>query len=71
MVALRLPESPDPEVLKHRLFEEYLIEVPVYTWNEMPIIRLSFQAYNQPRDLEILLDALKILLPQTEPGGEQ
>jgi isopenicillin-N epimerase len=63
MVAVRLPESTDPEALKQRLYEEYSIEVPFYTWNEMPIIRLSFQAYNQPGDLEILLHALNNLLP--------
>ena len=63
MVALPLPGSTEQKALKDRLYEEYQIEVPVYTWNEMPMIRLSFQAYNQPADLEVLLDALKILLP--------
>jgi isopenicillin-N epimerase len=63
MVALRLPDPTEPEDLHSRLYKEYQIEVPVYMWNEMPMIRLSFQAYNQPEDLHILLNALKKLLP--------
>jgi isopenicillin-N epimerase len=62
MVALRLPESTNPDQLKVRLYEEYQIEVPIYLWNKMPIIRLSFQAYNEPGDVETLLAALKKLL---------
>jgi isopenicillin-N epimerase len=63
MVALLLPEITNIDKFKRPLYGDYKIEVPVFLWNEMPIIRLSFQAYNQPEDLETLLTAIRELLP--------
>lgn len=51
-------------VLKKRLYDEYRIEVPLIEWNDMRLIRVSIQAYNDRRDADALLDALKSLLPQ-------
>jgi isopenicillin-N epimerase len=51
-------------VLKNRLYDEYGIEVPLIEWNEMHLIRVSVQAYNDPTDVDALLDALNSLLPQ-------
>jgi isopenicillin-N epimerase len=44
--------------LKRRLYDEYRIEVPVDSWNGIPRIRPSFQAYNDERDLDRLMQAL-------------
>jgi isopenicillin-N epimerase len=58
MVAVRLPEI-DPEVLQKRLYEEYRIEIPVFLWNDLPLIRISVQGYNSSNDVEKVLAALK------------
>jgi len=63
MVAIRLPGITDPEALKDQLYDEFRIEVLAQTWNKQPFMRISFQAYNLEADLEILLDALRQVLP--------
>jgi selenocysteine lyase/cysteine desulfurase len=40
------------------LREEYGIEVPVWDWNETPLVRVSVQGYNTATDLEALVEAL-------------
>jgi len=60
--AARLPDEVDVEKLKTTLYNEYQIEVPVYRWNDIPLIRVSFQGYNTPDDADMLINALKILL---------
>jgi isopenicillin-N epimerase len=63
MAAIQLPEL-DVVELKTRLYDEHRIEIPVYRWNEVPLIRISIQAYNEPEDIEALLEALRILIPE-------
>jgi isopenicillin-N epimerase len=58
-----LPHS-NLAALKNRLYDEYRIEVPLIEWNEMHLIRVSVQAYNDQADVDALLDALNSLLPQ-------
>ena len=58
MVAAELPEC-DVAELKTRLYERYRVEVPVQRWDGRPLVRASFQGYNDERDLEALLDALR------------
>jgi isopenicillin-N epimerase len=60
MVSAQLPPC-DPEDVRNRLFREYRIDAPVREWNGLHVIRLSFQAYNTPDDLERLLGALGAL----------
>ena len=48
--------------LQRRLYDEHPIEVPLFSWNDRPLLRLSFQGYNDERDLERLLAALDSLL---------
>lgn len=62
MAAVRLPPNTDTALLKTRLYEEYCIEIPVYVWNDQPLIRVSIQAYNTRADVDALVDALKVLL---------
>jgi isopenicillin-N epimerase len=64
MVATRLPDANrDADGLQRRLYEEHAIEVPASRrWNDTPLLRASFQGYNDERDLERLLEALERLL---------
>jgi isopenicillin-N epimerase len=48
----------DPEGLQRRLYDEHWIEVPVMTRRPEPLLRVSFQGYNDESDLERLVDAL-------------
>jgi isopenicillin-N epimerase len=57
MVSTPLPPC-DPEEVRERLFREHRIDASVRAWNGHHLIRLSFQAYNTPDDLEHLLKAL-------------
>jgi selenocysteine lyase/cysteine desulfurase len=62
MVATRLPER-DADALKRRLYDDDRIEVAASRkWNDTPVLRASFQGYNDERDLERLLDAVRRLL---------
>jgi isopenicillin-N epimerase len=63
MSAARLPAL-DSEVLCQRLRDEFNIEVVCHLWNEQPLLRASFQAYNSASDADALLDALETLIPK-------
>jgi isopenicillin-N epimerase len=63
MFAARLPEL-DCEALQRQLYNEYGIEVATHRWNNHPLIRVSFQAYNNEEDADALLHALSQLLPK-------
>lgn len=58
-----LPSS-DLLVLKERLYNEFKIEVPLIEWQDHYFIRISIQGYNMQSDVDALLDALGVLLPQ-------
>jgi isopenicillin-N epimerase len=58
-----LPPS-DLTALKSRLYDEYRIEVPLSAWQDRNFVRISIQAYNSQADVDALLDALNVLLPQ-------
>ena len=62
MVSVPLPPC-DPVNLQGRLFEDYRIEVPLVTWEQRPLIRVSIQAYNTQADVDRLIEALTELLP--------
>jgi selenocysteine lyase/cysteine desulfurase len=52
----------DPTRLWRRLWEEHRIEVPVYDWEERPLLRVSIGPYNDEEDVERLVTALAKLL---------
>jgi isopenicillin-N epimerase len=54
----------DLALLKSRLYDEYKIEVPLIQWQHAQFARISVQAYNSQDDIDLLVKALKILLPQ-------
>ncbi|HST26631.1 MAG TPA: aminotransferase class V-fold PLP-dependent enzyme [Gaiellaceae bacterium] len=62
MVAAELPAC-DCDALKARLYDEHRIEIPVKEWDGHPLIRASFQGYNDESDLEALAEALATLAP--------
>ena len=62
MVTVPLPPGTDLNMLKENLYNQYRIEVPMILWNNRPMVRVSFQAYNSHQDLEALLSALRSLL---------
>lgn len=54
-----------PTLLKETLFDNYKIEIPIITVPEGTYLRVSFQAYNDEKEIEILLDALKDIKQKT------
>jgi isopenicillin-N epimerase len=58
MVAAELPEC-DTDALQLRLHDEHRIEVPVYRFDNRPVVRPSFQGYNDETDLDALVEALR------------
>ncbi len=63
MVSLPLPQC-KPEELKSRLYDEYRIEVPIITWSDRELVRVSIQGYNTSAEVDALVDALRALLPE-------
>ena len=61
MRGLPLPAC-DVERVKRRLYDDHGVELPVYRWNDQPLLRISVQGYNTPNDLDRLLDALPRVL---------
>ena len=51
-------DTENPEQLKAVLSENYKIEVPITSWNNKNLIRISIQAYNTKEDIHKLIDAL-------------
>jgi len=62
MAAVMLPPETDPEALHRRLWEEHHIEVPAFWWHDRPLLRISFQGYNDESDADALLRALELAL---------
>lgn len=61
MVAVMLPASPESSAWL-RLWDEFQIEIPIIVWGGQQYIRISIQAYNRPRDIDLLVSALAKLL---------
>ena len=57
MVTVRLPPC-DAHDVQRRLFDDHRIEVVAQEWRGEPTLRVSFQGYNDERDLDALLEAL-------------
>ncbi|MFT3895553.1 MAG: aminotransferase class V-fold PLP-dependent enzyme [Anaerolineales bacterium] len=54
----------DMAQLKRRLYDEFKIEIPLTQWQDRQFVRISIQGYNTVEDVNALVDALKVLLPQ-------
>ncbi|MBU1878202.1 MAG: aminotransferase class V-fold PLP-dependent enzyme [Chloroflexi bacterium] len=63
MAAFPLPPC-DGRVLQQRLYDEFAVEIPITTWNGRQFVRISVQGYNSQADVDTLVAALKVLIPQ-------
>ena len=61
MASISLPID-DAVSFKRALLKKYKIQVPVFKWEDITILRYSIQAYNTSSDLDKLLMAVKELL---------
>lgn len=52
----------DPQLLWRRLYDEHRVEAPVYEWEDLTLLRLSFGPYSDEADVERLVEALRGLL---------
>jgi len=62
MAVAELPPQPDLPAFKSRLYEEHRVEAPCIEWNGRHFIRISVQGYNDQRDIDRLIDALRQML---------
>ena len=62
MAVAELPHQPDLPGFKARLYEEHRVEAPCIEWNGRQLIRISVQGYNDQRDIDRLIDALRQML---------
>ena len=61
MASIEIPVS-DTISFKNRLLSDYNIEIPIFEWKGSNLLRLSFNAYNDEKDADRLIDAIKELL---------
>jgi isopenicillin-N epimerase len=56
----------EPETLQRDLFEAYKIEIPVMRHGPNIFLRFSVQAFNTQKDLDLLYEAIKEIIANTE-----
>jgi isopenicillin-N epimerase len=61
MFTISLPIS-DPERLQTQLFRDHRVEVPVFQWGNACRMRVSVQAYNSQADIDVLIEALDVVV---------
>ncbi len=64
MGSVLLPENTDALGLWQYLWDNYQIEAMITKWDNKPILRLGFNAYNKTTELDQLLDVTQIYLQQ-------
>ena len=60
MVSHPLPTD-IPEDLKKILLDDHKIEIPIFEWKGLNLIRISIEIYNTKKDVESLMSALASL----------
>jgi isopenicillin-N epimerase len=58
MAVAPLPPDTDLVALKSRLYDQHRIEIPCILWENHKFVRISVQGYNQPEDIDALLQGL-------------
>ena len=48
--------------LKDLLWENHNIEIPIFEWNKEKFIRLSIHIYNDQKDIDSLMNALRSII---------
>jgi len=61
MISFPLPKSTDQN-LKEVLWKNYNIEIPIFEWNKEKFIRLSIHIYNDQKDIDSLMNALRSII---------
>ena len=61
MISYPIPKNIDKN-LKMLLWQKYRIEIPVFEWNNKKFIRLSIHLYNDQKDIDSLMNALRTIL---------
>ena len=61
MATIEIPID-DPLEFKQSLLEKYNIQIPVFSWENITILRYSVHFYNTEEDLNKLVVAVKELL---------
>lgn len=56
MGAFLLPEGINGAELQRRLYDEHLVEIPIFRWNEGQTIRIAVQGYTRWEEVERLLE---------------
>jgi isopenicillin-N epimerase len=59
MVSMPVPPC-DPIALKVKLLDKHNIEIPVFNWQDRTIVRVSAQGYNTQKDMDKLVEALRL-----------
>jgi isopenicillin-N epimerase len=52
----------DPDELWRRLYQEHRVDVPVYEWEGISLLRVSIGPYNDQADLDCLAEAVRSLV---------
>ena len=68
MVSMPVPAC-DPLVLQRALLDRYGIEIPCFNWKNHTIVRVSAQGYNTQSQMDHLVAALTVLLPELSAKG--
>jgi selenocysteine lyase/cysteine desulfurase len=55
----------NPIGLKSALYDEYKIEIPVVTFTKQIYLRMSLQPYNDEKDVETLINAIREIKAKT------
>ena len=61
MASIELPVN-DIISFKNRLLSDYNIEIPIFEWKGRNLLRLSINAYNDEKDADRLINAIKELI---------
>ncbi|HPR18256.1 MAG TPA: aminotransferase class V-fold PLP-dependent enzyme [Candidatus Cloacimonadota bacterium] len=61
MAVIEIPRKYEFWEIKELLYKKYKIEIPVMEWEDKLLLRISIQIYNQPEEVEYLLQVLREL----------
>ena len=61
MASMIIPVENHLEI-KNILINEYNIEIPIFNWKGKSLLRVSYYLYNQKKDINYLIKALKEIL---------
>ncbi len=68
MGASQIPDTLPAAAVQARLYQDHRIEIPVQSWNGKTLIRYSFQAYNRPEEIDLLIRALEEIFDGVPAG---